>query len=227
MASKQKTPSKRPARRSKAAPTDEVIKAMSHPIRFQALSILNERTASAKEIAEEVGETIGAVAYHIRVLADLGAIELVETKQRRGAIESFYRATMRSFFTDAESSKLPARTRRQLSAPIVQRIVDDALTALPRGGFDDESSHSSWTALDLDDQGYQDAGAVLAGALERLIEIQAESADRASGGDDARKRYEAAVLFFEPTPRGAARTPRPRRAAAKAGANGRTANGRR
>src|SRR3954454_4547461 len=206
MPTKQKTTPKRPAKPSAGAPTDLVVKAMSHPIRFQALTILNDRVASSKEIAEEVGETIGAVAYHVRVLLDLGAIELVETKRRRGAVESFYRATMRSFFTDAEYEKLPARTRRQLFAPTVQRIVDDALTALPRGGFDDPRAHASWTALDLDEQGYEDAAALLGETLERLLAIQAQCADRvAKAGKDQRVRQEVALLNFRPTPRAAVR----------------------
>jgi DNA-binding transcriptional ArsR family regulator len=212
MPTKQKMKPRRSTPRSTGAPSDNVVKAMSHPIRFQALTILNERVASSKEIAEEVGETIGAVAYHVRVLLDLGAIELVETKRRRGAIESFYRATMRSFFTDDEYEKLPARTRRQLFAPTVQRIVDDALTALPRGGFDDQHAHASWTALDLDREGYEDAARLLGETLEGLLVIQAACAARATSGDDTRVRQEVALLHFRPTPRAEARPPRPARA---------------
>jgi DNA-binding transcriptional ArsR family regulator len=209
MATKQKSATKRERRPAAPAPNDQVVKAMSHPIRFQALTILNERVASSKEIAEEVGETIGAVAYHVRVLLDLGAIELVETKRRRGAIESFYRATVRSFFTDAEYEKLPARTRRQLFAPTVQRIVDDALTALPRGGFDDKRAHASWTALDLDEQAYEEAARLLGETLDRLLELQAEAAGRVvESGKDTRRRREFAMLHFEPTPRGDARPSR-------------------
>jgi DNA-binding transcriptional ArsR family regulator len=208
MPTKQKSQPKR-ERRPAAAPNDQVVKAMSHPIRFQALTILNERVASSKEIAEEVGETIGAVAYHVRVLLDLGAIELVETKRRRGAIESFYRATVRSFFTDAEYERLPARTRRQLFAPTVQRIVDDALTALPRGGFDDKRAHASWTALDLDREGYEEAATLVGETLERLLALQAESANRTiDSGEDTRRRHEFAMLLFQPTPRGDARPSR-------------------
>ncbi len=36
---------------------------------------------------------VSHLAYHIRVLRQLGFIELVETRQRRGALEHFYRAT--------------------------------------------------------------------------------------------------------------------------------------
>ena len=47
---------------------------------------------------------------------DLGAIELVETAQRRGATESYYRATVRPWYSDDEYAKLPARRRRSPAA---------------------------------------------------------------------------------------------------------------
>jgi DNA-binding transcriptional ArsR family regulator len=203
-----------------AAPDERILKAMNHPVRFSALTILAERTASPSQLAQELGETVGAVAYHVRVLLDLGAIELVETRQRRGAIESFYRATVRPWFSDAEYAQLPVRARRQLFAPTIQAIVDDTVRALANGGFDEPRAHASWTAIDVDDQGYDDIVAVLEETLERVVEIQAEAANRASGdGADQRRRTEIALLHFHPTPAPQARRPRARsrRAAAPRG----------
>lgn len=196
------TKKKSPSRGRKPAPPDErIVKAMSHPIRFQALSILTERVASPSDIAEELGETVGAVAYHVRVLRELEAIELVKTVQRRGATESYYRATVRPWFSDEEYAKLPARTRRQLFVPTVRRIVDDAMAAITAGGFDDQRAHASWTALDLDAEGWDAAVQVLTETVERLIEIQGEAATRAvETGTDERVRTEVAVMHFEPVP---------------------------
>jgi hypothetical protein len=42
------------------------------------------------------------VGYHVRVLRELGCIELVRTARRRGAIEHFYRAVERPYLTDRE-----------------------------------------------------------------------------------------------------------------------------
>jgi DNA-binding transcriptional ArsR family regulator len=215
MPTAQKKPSSRP-RRKLAAPNERIVKAMNHPIRFAALSILAERVASPSDLAKELGETVGAVAYHVRILRDLGAIELVETAQRRGATESYYRATVRPWFSDDEYSRLPARRRRELFAPTIRMIVDDAVRALAKGGFDDPRAHASRSAFDVDDEGYDELVALLAETLERIAEIQAGVANRAVKAEkDTRRRTEIALLHFEPTPAAKERAQRGRRRAAK------------
>src|SRR4051794_36963666 len=61
-----------------------VMKAIAHPLRHRILAILNERIASPKEIADELGERLPNVSYHVKTLDELGAIELVDTQPRRG-----------------------------------------------------------------------------------------------------------------------------------------------
>jgi DNA-binding CsgD family transcriptional regulator len=68
-----------------------LAKALSSPLRARALALIAEGTASPKAIAVELGLDVRGVAYHVRVLRKLGCIELVETRQRRGAIEHIYR----------------------------------------------------------------------------------------------------------------------------------------
>ena len=68
------------------------VKALAHPLRVRALAILTEREASPSELAEELGEPLGNVSYHVRLLHELELIELVKTTPRRGAIEHHYRA---------------------------------------------------------------------------------------------------------------------------------------
>lgn len=68
-----------------------LAKALSSPLRARALGLIAEGVASPKAIAVELGLDVRGVAYHVRVLRKLGCIELVETQQRRGAIEHIYR----------------------------------------------------------------------------------------------------------------------------------------
>ena len=67
-----------------------VAKAFAHPLRVQILIILNERVASPNLLAQELDQSLNLVAYHVRVLEKYDCIELVDTKQRRGATEHFY-----------------------------------------------------------------------------------------------------------------------------------------
>ena len=69
-----------------------LAKALSSPLRARALALIAEGVASPKLIAKELDLDVRSVAYHVRVLRKLGCIELVETQQRRGAIEHIYRA---------------------------------------------------------------------------------------------------------------------------------------
>src|SRR5262249_37684518 len=78
-----------------------LLKALSHPVRARALTALSQRVASPSELAAEQGETVGYVVYHVRVLHELGMIELVNTRQVRGATQHFYRSTARPYIGHA------------------------------------------------------------------------------------------------------------------------------
>jgi DNA-binding transcriptional ArsR family regulator len=70
-----------------------LAKAYVHPLRAEALALIAEGIASPKQIARKLGVEVSNVAYHVRVLREIGCIELAETRQRRGAIEHLYRVT--------------------------------------------------------------------------------------------------------------------------------------
>jgi len=70
-----------------------LVRALAHPLRVQILEILSERVASPNDLSEELGVGLGHVAYHTRTLDRCGCVELVDTAQRRGATEHFYKAT--------------------------------------------------------------------------------------------------------------------------------------
>lgn len=102
-----------------------VAKAFAHPLRVQILIIFNERVASPNLLAQELDQSLNLVAYHVRVLEKYDCIELVDTKQRRGATEHFYRATRRQFLSDAEWSRMPEVLRPAVAGAILQSIFGD------------------------------------------------------------------------------------------------------
>jgi DNA-binding transcriptional ArsR family regulator len=77
-----------------------LAKALSSSLRARALNLIAEGVASPKAIAGALGLDVRSVAYHVRVLRELGCIELVETQQRRGAVEHLYRITERTLEKD-------------------------------------------------------------------------------------------------------------------------------
>jgi DNA-binding transcriptional ArsR family regulator len=156
-----------------------VAKAFAHPLRVQILIILNEKVASPNMLAQHLDQSLNLVAYHVRVLEKYDCIELVDTKQRRGATEHFYRATRRQFLTDTEWSSLPQSLRPGLSGAALKSAFDDVEEALDSETFDElEDRHLSRTPMAVDKKGWEDTAELLAETLDRLIEIQAESNER-------------------------------------------------
>jgi len=165
-------------RRRTPPPNERVIKAVGHPLRRAILVALNERQASPTQLARCFDEPVNLVAYHTGILAKAGAIELVRTEPRRGSTEHYYRATMRPFFEDREWLKLPLATRRAVFDQDIKRITADIRQAGEGGGFDHPRAHVSWTTMDLDEQGFEEAAEVLRRALGELLEIQARVTSR-------------------------------------------------
>jgi DNA-binding transcriptional ArsR family regulator len=175
-----------------------LVKAMGHPVRNDALSILNERVASPNEISKELGESVGHVSYHIKVLKECECIELVDTAPRRGAMEHYYRATSRAFLTDDEWARLPESIRPGMSASLLQTVMTDASEALQSGSLDRrQDRHMSWTPMIVDEPGWEEIAESLAGVLGRVIEIQAESAERLAEADEEGVPVTVTMLAFE------------------------------
>jgi hypothetical protein len=65
-----------------------------------------------------------------RALDRCGCLELVDTAQRRGATEHFYKAAPRSFVGAREWRSVPRSVRGGVSAASLQTFVDKAVAAL-------------------------------------------------------------------------------------------------
>lgn len=68
---------------------------LQHPLRKQLLRLCveAEEMRSPKELTVPVNRDISIVGYHVRVLAEFGAVVLVAERPRRGSVEHFYEAT--------------------------------------------------------------------------------------------------------------------------------------
>lgn len=176
-------------------PDENILKAIAHPLRFRVLVTLSRRVASPNEVARELGEPLGRVSHHVRLLAKLGTIELVETRHRRGAVEHFYRAAVTPVIDDEAWASLPLGVRRSLAKQPIQGALEDIVAAAAGGGFDHALMHASVTRLRLDRRGREEVAAALASALERVVEIRAEARQRA--GPAELEPTEVVMLHFD------------------------------
>jgi predicted ArsR family transcriptional regulator len=186
-----------PKTRKKDGVEQIVAKAFAHPLRVRILIILNERVASPNLLAQELDQSLNLVAYHVRVLEKYGCIELVDTKQRRGATEHFYRATRRQFLSDAEWSRMPTVLRPGLSGAMLKAVFDDIEEAVRSGTFDEIGDrHLSRVPMVVDQKGWTDVAGLLSETLDRLLEIQAEASERIANGDEPGILSKVEMLHF-------------------------------
>lgn len=175
-----------------------VAKAFAHPLRVQILIILNEKVASPNMLSQQLDQSLNLVAYHVRVLEKYDCIELVDTKQRRGATEHFYRATRRQFLSDDEWSRMPTNLRPGMAGAMLKSVFEDIEEASKSGTLDQvEDVHLSRTPMVVDKEGWEDVSTLLKGALERLLEIQAESSKRMAAGEEPGITSKVHLLHFK------------------------------
>lgn len=165
------------APQTKLRSVDELVAyVVQHPIRVDALAILNERVASPSQIARQIGIGLSKVGNHVKAPYDAGCIELVRTEANRGAIEHFDRASLRPHISDAEWAKLSEPARREISALVFQAVVAEGLGALRSGKFDSRlNRHLSWRIMNLDEEGWEELTTEKAESLERIEAIQARA----------------------------------------------------
>lgn len=176
---------------------------VSHPLRTHCLVILSERVASPNEIANELGEEVSHVAYHVKVLRECGCIELVDTAARRGATEHYYRGIQRPHLSDEEFAALSLEERQDFVRLIIQFGLADAARSLNTYSFGKRPDHHiSRLPGTVDEQGWEELRDIAANALDRSIEAIAASGERmaAEGGGAGFPVRVFSMLFEMPDP---------------------------
>ena len=69
-----------------------LLAALRHPLRRRILRLMVDGEAlSPSQLAETLNESLSSVSYHVRVLAECGALVSAGEKPVRGATQHFYR----------------------------------------------------------------------------------------------------------------------------------------
>ncbi|MGN6557690.1 MAG: hypothetical protein ACTHLH_06715 [Solirubrobacterales bacterium] len=158
-----------------------LVQSVAHPLRIRILEALTDHVASPNVISAQLDEGLTSVAYHTRALDKLGALELVDTAKRRGAIEHFYKATPRAFVGDPSWRKVPPSLLGGVSAATLQTFLDKAITALEAGTLDGrEDTIFRWMPLSLDEEGWKEIVAIMEEATKLMLAAHVRSQDRLS-----------------------------------------------
>jgi DNA-binding transcriptional ArsR family regulator len=172
------------------------VKALSHPLRVRILALLQERTASPRELAEWLDATLGTVSYHVRTLHDFGLIELVKTTQVRGAIAHHYKASIRPTVDDAAWASAPPIAKQAAVGASLQTVDDYARASAAAGGFDRGEAHLSRTNVRLDAKGWQAADKACQKLIAELGRIEEAAAKRIEKDPEGAGASDAAVVVM-------------------------------
>src|SRR5437016_9176068 len=77
--------------------TAQQFKAISDPIRSRILGIIQNQPATAKQIADSLKASPGAIGHHLHVLEAAGLAQIVARRLVRGIVANYYTRTARIF----------------------------------------------------------------------------------------------------------------------------------
>lgn len=175
-----------------------LAKALEHQIRTEILSILRQGPSSPARIERQLESvSLNLISHHMKVLKELGCVELVETINRRGAREHVYRAVGPVILGKEEWEELPQGQRKTVTVSILRMISEDLAQSLGSGEFDEiDDSHLSRTPLRLDSKGWSAVATVLERALAEVLELGAESSERIETGEETWIPATVAIMQF-------------------------------
>jgi DNA-binding transcriptional ArsR family regulator len=161
-----------------------LVKGLAHPLRVRILMTLAGGTASPSEIADDLGERLGNVSYHMRVLAELECIDLIETRPVRGATEHYYKVRSEAFIGSAPWQKLPAQILGHAATESLRSFIAKAVEAIEHETFEKrEGSRITWFPQPVDQEGWDEVVSILANAEKLLKRAVQRSAQRLNGGE--------------------------------------------
>jgi DNA-binding transcriptional ArsR family regulator len=74
---------------------NDLLTALRHPLRRRILRRMDQvDEMSPRELSRSLDQPLSNVSYHVRVLADCGAVSLVDTQPVRGSMQHFYRSAI-------------------------------------------------------------------------------------------------------------------------------------
>jgi DNA-binding transcriptional ArsR family regulator len=157
------------------------LQALSHPTRVAILEALRE-PASAATVAREIRQPRQLVNYHLKELARVGLVELVEERRKGNFIETLYRAVARSFVVSpavawSAPSRVEALKRQHSLGTLVdlgERLQRDAAALLDRAAFDGEKIASAGVTADVRFANEEARGAFMDAYLRMTRELLEE-----------------------------------------------------
>jgi DNA-binding transcriptional ArsR family regulator len=130
----------------------EQSKLLGSALRIKILHALEDVPKTAKQVADQLGQTPGNIHYHIQRLYEGQLIDLIETKEIGGIVEKYYRAKSTWFNLKSDSKSVSGdasatriTTRLLLTTEQLEQFQSDLRDVLDQWGC--KSPQGDWEGL--------------------------------------------------------------------------------
>ena len=97
--------------------TLEQLRAISHPIRYQAINLLAVQPMTGSQLARALKMPRQRMHYHLKILRDTGLVLQVDGPEEQGPVEIYYQAVAENFtspfFTNPTPQESSPKTRQR------------------------------------------------------------------------------------------------------------------
>lgn len=170
---------------------------VAHGHRVEIIAALERGSASPSEVARQLDVPTEKLAYHFRVLAKAGVIELEEKVQVRGAVKHRYRLVKKPRISEEAWAKLPAISREVIVANALDHTMRLTMAAVVSGGMEKPESLTYRRSLRVDGEGYRATQAILERALAELDTVEEEAAKRLDAHETTEEPATVVALLFD------------------------------
>ncbi len=105
--------------------TVDQLKALAHPLRQTLLGQFSKGPATTKQVATVLGLQPTGLYHHVAKLEDAGLLQMVETRQVRGATEKYFKTTATTMKIDRSAIEGPSADLAQ--GLLTQGVLDSLL----------------------------------------------------------------------------------------------------
>lgn len=175
------------------------------PLRMNILSECNEREMSPRSFHREVGgTTLTKVVKAFELLAQYDWLERTRSEEiDADPAEHRYRGTGTPIVQAEDWEELPDSTRALVAGRIFEGLVQRAKRAMKAGTIAARAdAHMTWTALELDRQGWQEAIERIDAVFYGLGELERRAKARLAKSDEEPIAMTVGLLGFESPPDG-------------------------
>jgi DNA-binding transcriptional ArsR family regulator len=116
--------------------TMQEFKAVSDETRSRILGLIQQQPASARQVADRLGSTSGAIGHHLHLLEAAGLVQVVARRFIRGTVANYYARTARMFVFDFPRAIKGDDAIDSISLRKVNHLHDEMLHARASGKED-------------------------------------------------------------------------------------------